>query len=190
MRILTNDPVFNEIQGKVDIFGSGSRGGGDNYGVKAAVNVPLLEDRLALRLVATTETYDGWLEEPISAQENVNDREVETLRAKLRFAPTDNVELVVGVASYDNANDSSNQSNDDGNYIKHACAGRAGRHRPAIRTGQRHSDDRHAMVRYRQFDLVFSTSNRKGQGRTRSCAPRIPSPRSCGSAPTTSAHGM
>ena len=116
VRIITNDPVFNEVQGKVDVFGSGSRGGGDNYGVKAAVNVPLLDDRLAMRLVATTETYDGWLDEPLSGQEGVNDREVETLRAKLRFAPTENVNLVVGVASYDNAIGSSNDGDDEGNY--------------------------------------------------------------------------
>ena len=74
VRIITNDPVFNEFQGKVDVFGSGSRDGGDNYGVKAAVNVPLLDDRLAMRLVATTETYDGWLDEPLFGEEKVNDR--------------------------------------------------------------------------------------------------------------------
>ncbi len=116
VRIITNDPVFNEIQGKVDVFGSGSRGGGDNYGVKAAVNVPLLDDRLAMRLVATTETYDGWLNEPQSGEEMVNDREVETLRAKLRFAPTDNIDLVVGVSSYDNAIGTPNNGDDAGNY--------------------------------------------------------------------------
>ena len=116
VRIITNDPVFNEFQGKVDVFGSGSRDGGDNYGVKAAVNVPLLDDRLAMRLVATTETYDGWLDEPLFGEEKVNDREVETLRAKFRFAPTENVNLVLGVASYDNAIGAGNNGDDDRNY--------------------------------------------------------------------------
>ncbi len=85
--------------------------------------MPLLDDRLAMRLVATTETYDGWLEEPLSGEEMVNDREVETLRAKLRFAPTDNIDLVLGVASYDNAIGASNDGDDEGNYRNARAAG-------------------------------------------------------------------
>ncbi len=153
VRIITNDPVFNELQGKVDVFGSGSRGGGDNYGVKAAVNVPLLDDRLAMRLVATTETYDGWLNEPLSGQEKVNDREVETLRAKFRFAPTENVNLVLGVASYDNAIGTSNAGDDAGNY------------RNAIAPGALNATDQKyelasaiLTIGTQWFDIVSSTS--------------------------------
>ncbi len=153
VRIITNDPVFNEFQGKVDLFGSASRGGGDNTGVKAAVNVPLLDDRLAMRFVATTEDYDGWLGEPISGQEKVNDREVDTLRAKLRFAPAENVDLVLGVASYDNAIGASNDGDDDGNY------------RNAIAPGVLNVSDQEyelasaiLTIGTRWFDIVSSTS--------------------------------
>ena len=153
VRIITNDPVFNEFQGKADVFGSGSRGGGDNYGVKAAVNVPLVDDRLAMRLAATTETYDGWLHEPLSGEDMVNDREVETLRAKLRFAPTDNVDLVLGVSSYDNALGALNSGDDDGNA------------RSALAPGVLVATDQEYLmasailtIGTRWFDIVSSTS--------------------------------
>ncbi|HKX56355.1 MAG TPA: TonB-dependent receptor plug domain-containing protein, partial [Xanthomonadales bacterium] len=57
VRILTRDPVFNEFQGKLDLTGSNTHDGGSNYGIKAAINLPLVDDRLALRLVGTTEDY-------------------------------------------------------------------------------------------------------------------------------------
>ncbi|MDE0365361.1 MAG: TonB-dependent receptor [Gammaproteobacteria bacterium] len=153
VRIITNDPVFNEFQGKVDVFGSGSRGGGDNYGVKAAVNVPLLDDRLAMRLVATTETYDGWLNEPLSGEEKVNDREVETLRAKLRFAPTENVNLVLGIASYDNAIGASNDGDDEGNYRNAFAPG-------ALNAADQEYELASAIltISTQWFDIVSSTS--------------------------------
>ena len=153
VRIITNDPVFNELQGKVDVFGSGSRGGGDNYGVKAAVNVPLLEDRLAMRLVATTETYDGWLNEPLFGQEMINDREVETLRAKLRFAPSENVNLVLGVASYDNAIGAPNDGDDEGNYRNAIAAG-------ILNTSDQEYELASAIltISTQWFDIVSSTS--------------------------------
>ena len=117
VRILTRDPVFNEFQGKVDLSGSSTSGGGENYGAKAAINIPLVDDRLALRLVGTTEDYDGWLDQPLSGLENVNDREIDTVRAKLRWAPTDSVELVLGAWTYDSDAGAGTWGNDDGEFV-------------------------------------------------------------------------
>ncbi len=123
VRILTRDPVFNEFQGKLDLTGSNTHDGGSNYGVKAAINLPLVDDRLALRLVGTTEDYDGWLDDPSNGAKDVNDRDIQTLRAKLRWAPTDAVELVLGAWAYRSDADANATGNDDREYINSIAPG-------------------------------------------------------------------
>ncbi len=117
VRILTNDPEFNEFHGKVDLTGSGTKDGGENYGAKALVNIPLVDDQLALRLVGTTEDFDGWLDEPVAGLKDVNDREIDTFRAKLRWAPTDSVELVLGAWAYRSDTGSSPSGNSEREYL-------------------------------------------------------------------------
>jgi iron complex outermembrane receptor protein len=123
VRILTRDPVFNEFQGKLDLTGSNTHDGGSNYGVKAAINLPLVDDRLALRLVGTTEDYSGWLDDPTTGAKDVNDRDIQTLRAKLLWAPTDAVQLVLGAWAYRSDAGAGAIGNDDGEYVNSVFPG-------------------------------------------------------------------
>jgi len=123
VRILTRDPVFNDFQAKVDLSGSRTDHGGDNYGVFAAVNIPMVDDTLALRIAGTLEDFAGWLDEPINGIADVNDRRIETVRAKLRWVPSDSVELVLGAWTYDNDTDASATGNDDGEYVDSVVPG-------------------------------------------------------------------
>ncbi|MCL7715533.1 TonB-dependent receptor [Stenotrophomonas mori] len=90
VRILTRKPEFNHFGAGVELDASSVKGGGDAHGAKAYVNVPLLDDRLALRMAVTDERTPGWIDDSVSGRRNVNGSDVRTWRAKLRFAPTDN----------------------------------------------------------------------------------------------------
>ena len=61
VKLVTNEPVLNHFEGSVDAFGSGTSGGGFNRGGNLMLNVPLLADTFAMRIVATDKYRDGWI---------------------------------------------------------------------------------------------------------------------------------
>lgn len=114
VRIITNKPQFNEFRAGVEIDASTVDKGGDGHGAKAYVNVPLVDDRLALRLVVTDETTPGWIDDSVTGGKDVNDNDIRTWRAKLRFAPTDRWNIDLAYWKYDSGSAAgSNEAMDD-----------------------------------------------------------------------------
>jgi iron complex outermembrane receptor protein len=62
IRIITAPPVFNSFQAASQTILSGTANGGFNWGQSAMVNLPLIDDKLALRLVGTDSYDDGWID--------------------------------------------------------------------------------------------------------------------------------
>jgi iron complex outermembrane receptor protein len=61
VKLVTNDPVLNHFEGSVNAFGSGTSGGGFNRGGNLMLNIPLIDDVLAMRVVGTDKYTDGWI---------------------------------------------------------------------------------------------------------------------------------
>jgi outer membrane receptor protein involved in Fe transport len=61
VKLVTNAPQLNVFGGAVEVIGSGTSGGGFNRGGNLMLNLPLIDDRLALRVVATDKYTDGWI---------------------------------------------------------------------------------------------------------------------------------
>ncbi|HKP79644.1 MAG TPA: TonB-dependent receptor [Phenylobacterium sp.] len=94
VRILTRDADLHGWTAKAEGLVSTTDGGGKaNTGVKGAVNLPLVDGKLALRLAGTHEDYSGWIDDRASGRRNLNDQDIDTFRAKLRFAPTERLTL-------------------------------------------------------------------------------------------------
>lgn len=93
VRILTRDPEFNDWDAKLSLSGSSTSDGGTNRGAKAMINIPLVDDRLALRLAGTKEKFPGWIDNVVTGVQNINSLEYTSYRAKLRFQPTDALSL-------------------------------------------------------------------------------------------------
>jgi len=68
---------------------SGTDGGDPGSYVDAAVNVPIVPNKLGLRLVGSTEEIGGYFQIPSAGLENTNPAELSHLRANLLWAPTD-----------------------------------------------------------------------------------------------------
>lgn len=62
IKLVTNKPVLNEFQSSAQAIGSRTTHGGGNGGANGMVNLPLLTDRAALRLVGTYRWDDGWID--------------------------------------------------------------------------------------------------------------------------------
>lgn len=114
VRVITSDAVLDEWQAQGLLSASGTDGGGENSGVKGMVNVPLLEDRLALRLAGTHERYDGWITESGGTRDRLNSQVITTSRVKLRWRATPRLSLGASYWHYDGRFPSDNRATERG----------------------------------------------------------------------------
>ncbi|MGA2343206.1 MAG: TonB-dependent receptor plug domain-containing protein, partial [Steroidobacteraceae bacterium] len=61
VKLVTNAPNLKEFEGEAEGIGSGTTGGGLNYTGNLMLNIPLIADTVALRLVGTDKYVDGWI---------------------------------------------------------------------------------------------------------------------------------
>jgi outer membrane receptor protein involved in Fe transport len=63
VKLIPNQPSADKISGSFEANGSGTDGGnGPNGGFDAMLNVPIVPDKVALRLVATEQHNTGWID--------------------------------------------------------------------------------------------------------------------------------
>jgi iron complex outermembrane recepter protein len=68
VRLITNQPNLTTFQASAQSVLSGTEGGGFNHDDNAMLNLPLIDDTLALRLVATENFTSGWIDRIVLAQ--------------------------------------------------------------------------------------------------------------------------
>jgi iron complex outermembrane recepter protein len=61
VKLVTNVPKLNDLEGAVEATGASQSGGGFNRGGSLMLNVPLVNDLLAMRVVLTDKFTDGWI---------------------------------------------------------------------------------------------------------------------------------
>ena len=66
LRIITNKPNTTEFSGWLDVTGSSIKDGGDSRDVSAMFNIPLLDNKLALRFVGFSSDEAGWVDNILS----------------------------------------------------------------------------------------------------------------------------
>jgi iron complex outermembrane receptor protein len=98
VRVLTNDPDLNNFGVTGRVSTSFTQSGGTNYGGDAAINIPLVDGKLALRAVAGYQDLSGWIDSPV--KNDVNWAHITNARVKLSAQPTD--ELSIGLSFWQN----------------------------------------------------------------------------------------
>ena len=93
VRVITQTPAHNELSGKVTVGYSKTSGGSNNFKLQGAINVPLIDDKLSMRLVASGLENGGYIDLPLTQEDDYNDFTDTSFRARLRFTPNDRVEL-------------------------------------------------------------------------------------------------
>jgi iron complex outermembrane recepter protein len=89
VRVLTNDPDLNDFDFKARDSTSSTQDGGANYGGDAAVNLPIIDGKLAARVTAGVDHESGWINGPLG--NHLNSSESNNVRAKLRWRPVDDL---------------------------------------------------------------------------------------------------
>lgn len=103
VRILTTGANLDEWQAKAGLFLSTTDDGGANGGAKAALNLPVLPGKFAVRVSGTHERYGGWVDDALAGKSNLNEQHYDSLRVKARFDPTDRLSLTGSFWLYNSA---------------------------------------------------------------------------------------
>jgi iron complex outermembrane receptor protein len=101
VRVLTNDADLNEFDFKARASVSSTDSGGGNWREDAAVNMPIIDGKLAARLVVGQEHDSGWINSPI--KNNINDGDLKNVRLKVNAQPIDDLSIKLG-ATHEEAN--------------------------------------------------------------------------------------
>jgi outer membrane receptor protein involved in Fe transport len=95
VRYVPNKPNPSQLEGMIGGTASTTEDGGDNYQMNGMINVPLIEDKLAVRGVAWYTDEDGYIDNLILGNEDINDNEVTGYKLGLEWRATDNLTISV-----------------------------------------------------------------------------------------------
>ncbi|MDJ0656688.1 MAG: TonB-dependent receptor [Xanthomonadales bacterium] len=96
IRVISAKPDASGFSGRIQAGWSSVSGGDDAFSGKAMLNVPLVEDTLALRFNASVDELPGWIDVPDLGATNANSGDRSSYRAALRWTPSD--ELTVDLS--------------------------------------------------------------------------------------------
>jgi outer membrane receptor protein involved in Fe transport len=89
IRFVTNDPDLTRVGGKVEGEVYDVAQGAIGTKLTGVVNLPIVTDKLALRIAGTYEQGGGWIDQPEAGIKDGNGTELVNLRAKLLWTPSD-----------------------------------------------------------------------------------------------------
>ena len=101
VRVLTRDANLDKVEIKARTSVSDTEGGGENYRGDMAINVPIVDGKLAARAVLGYQSLSGWIDKP--NDKNANDAEIGNVRLKVKAQPTE--ELSVGLSAWRSRSD-------------------------------------------------------------------------------------
>ena len=65
IKLVTNPPDPKRFATNLEVIGSGTDGGGFNHSENAMLNLPIVADKVALRVVATDKYVQGWIDRDV-----------------------------------------------------------------------------------------------------------------------------
>ncbi len=117
IKFITEEPQLDEVGGRADASISHTKGGDPSYRMNGVINVPIIDDELAMRVVGTYVNRGGWMEQPALDRENINDEELAELRTRLRWLAGERLEMnATAIVHRGNSGAPSTGEDDQGNY--------------------------------------------------------------------------
>jgi len=95
IRIITNQPDVSDFSTRLEATYGNISNGGNEVSLNGMVNIPLIEDTLALRVVAYGRDNDGWIDNinPTNTSTDINDEQTGGYRAALKYVASDNLSM-------------------------------------------------------------------------------------------------
>lgn len=115
IRYITNDPDLTAFSAYGDVNLYGTQFGTPSQVVSAVLNAPLLQNTLGLRIVGTYGDIGGWINQPATGRENINNQNLRDVRVKGLWKPGTSLSVKTLVEVHRNDGNGSEISA-DGNY--------------------------------------------------------------------------
>jgi iron complex outermembrane recepter protein len=93
IRFITQDPSFDGIEGKVGISLYDTHKGDMSEEVTGVLNLPVVDDVLAFRVSGTYKNKGGWIDQPATDKDDINDNELTNVRVKALWQATDRLAI-------------------------------------------------------------------------------------------------
>jgi iron complex outermembrane receptor protein len=93
IRFVTNKPNLTDLEAKFEGTIATTRRGGEVYDLKALVNVPVVDDKFALRITGTSHWDDGYVDNPYLGIKDFNDNDRKGARVAALFQPTEDLSI-------------------------------------------------------------------------------------------------
>lgn len=89
VRFITNSPVLNAFQMQADVASMWTVDGAPSQRVQSVLNLPLVTDKLALRIAGQFNHDGGWMDQPAAMLKDINYEDTTDVRAELLWQPTE-----------------------------------------------------------------------------------------------------
>jgi outer membrane receptor protein involved in Fe transport len=89
LRYITKEPSLTDFNGRFATDLSSTQQGGFNQLYKAGVDVPIVSDKLSLGVSGFYQDNEGFIDQALRAEKDINDAELKGGQATLLFKPTD-----------------------------------------------------------------------------------------------------
>jgi len=113
IRIITNEPDLYAFESFAEAIVSGIRHGGPGYDVRAMFNAPFADGQAAIRAVAWYRDLDGWIDNTVLNQKDVNNNETTGFRLAGTWFNQDRLSINGKIVYQDRQSDGANM--DQGN---------------------------------------------------------------------------
>lgn len=111
IRFIPNEPDATKYEGRVEGTVSNTRKGEASYHVNGMVNVPVVEDKLAIRAVGWVTRDGGFIDNDRLGLEDINDNNVEGGRITAKFDPTPELSITASFLVQDREVEGSSRFN-------------------------------------------------------------------------------
>ena len=89
LRFVTRKPNLTEAGGRVEASVADIRKGSTSYDLKGVLNLPVIADKVGLRVLAYHTRFGGYIDNVTTGESDLNHNESTGVRAALRLAPAD-----------------------------------------------------------------------------------------------------
>ena len=101
LRLVTAKPNLNEFDAWIQASGSATHKGGSDYEAVVGANVPLVQNRLGLRLLGYQVDESGFVDNVTLDKKDVNQTDTEGFRVLGTYAPSDKLSIMGSIISQD-----------------------------------------------------------------------------------------
>src|ERR1700722_4436728 len=93
IRYIANDPDLKAFGASGDLQAYTTRYGAPSEELATVVNIPVVEDVLGLRLAGTYGNLGGWIDQPATGLNNINNQELWDMRIKALWTPIEDLSV-------------------------------------------------------------------------------------------------